>query len=139
MTGIGTVTSDPPGIDCPGTCEANFPLRDFVVLAATPDPSWTIGSWIWNGACTGDGTCSVVMDRDQVVDVTFRCELITIPVTSVPITSPVPTWDCANLEAVDGFFIGAGGVVSFEASESIRLGSGFQVGNGGVFKATVSS
>lgn len=139
ITGPGMVTSNPPGIDCPDTCEANFQFPDSVDLLPTPDLSWTVGTWIWSGACTGDGGCSVLMDQDQVVDVTFRCELITIPVTSLPITSPVPTWECANLEAVDGFSVGEGGVVSFEATESIRLGSGFRVGNGGVFKATVSS
>lgn len=137
VTGQGNVTSGPAGIDCPGTCAADFPLNDWVDLTAILDPSWTSGSWIWSGACTGDGACSVLMDQDQVADISFHCELISLPATG-PITTPVPAWECANLEAVNGFSIAAGGEVTFQAQNSIHLGPGFQVSSGGVFHAVIA-
>jgi hypothetical protein len=41
--GLGRVTSDPPGIDCPGTCTAPFAADNDVTLIATPAPGYAFG------------------------------------------------------------------------------------------------
>ena len=49
------VTSDPPGIDCPSTCQAEFTSGTLVTLRG--------GSGHWNGACVGSvSSCLLVVD-----------------------------------------------------------------------------
>jgi hypothetical protein len=71
-TGSGTVTSNPAGIDCGDTCEAQFENGSTVVLTATP----ASGSQpvVWGGACSGatGNTCSVTMDDAKTVTATFN-------------------------------------------------------------------
>ena len=55
----GRVTSNPPGIDCPGVCAADFLNGTSVILtqSVTHNATEFIG---WTGACTGTGnTCNV--------------------------------------------------------------------------------
>lgn len=56
--GQGRVESDPPGLQCPGVCDATFPPNSQVQLRATPnrDSSYFTG---WTLGCTGLGTCTV--------------------------------------------------------------------------------
>ncbi len=68
--GSGTVTSQPPGIDCPGTCSATFPPGTKVTLTATP--ATTSPPSVWGGfndlgpgttTCTGVAlTCSFTLE-----------------------------------------------------------------------------
>jgi hypothetical protein len=82
-SGDGSVTSEPPGIDCPGTCAATFPENQEVQLTATPDAE--SGFKFWGGissACTGvanpctlnmgtaDKSANVFFDRTYTVTVT---------------------------------------------------------------------
>lgn len=67
--GVGTVTSNPVGIDCGTTCSAPFPLNSIVTLTATPGPGHRFGGW--SGACTGSGDCVVTMTAPQRVTATF--------------------------------------------------------------------
>ena len=107
-----------------------------VSLTATPDPSWTIGSWSWSGACSGNNTvCNLIIDEDLAVQANFYCDLITISPPLEPIDDVAPAWRCFDLEAINGFQIIAGGNVTFIGENSIELGSGFQVGPGGIFRA----
>ena len=52
-TGLGTVTSDVGGINCPGTCSAMYPPVPpvTVTLTATPGVNSTFGGW--TGDCSG--------------------------------------------------------------------------------------
>lgn len=43
--GSGTVTSSPPGITCPGTCTASFPVGAQVTLSQSVDPGSRFGGW----------------------------------------------------------------------------------------------
>ena len=80
-TGVGTVTSAPPGIDCGTSCTATFATGASVALtAAAADGSTFTG---WSGACTGTGPCTVTMDADQAVTATF--DTVSTP-TSLTIT-----------------------------------------------------
>jgi hypothetical protein len=63
VDGTGTVTSDPPGIACPGTCKASFAPGTHVKLVVAAAEGWRFEKW--NAPCSGDAkntTCEVVVD-----------------------------------------------------------------------------
>ncbi len=68
-TGGGTITSDPPGINCGTTCQYSFNNGSAVILTAAPDASSTFNGW--SGACTGIGTCGVTMSQSRTVSASF--------------------------------------------------------------------
>src|SRR5207245_2871368 len=56
VTGSGTVTSTPAGLNCSaGSCSSNFASNATVQLIAVPAGGWTLSSW--GGACSGTGSC----------------------------------------------------------------------------------
>jgi hypothetical protein len=57
--GSGSVTSNPPGLDCGATCSAGFLSGSTVTLTATPSGGSVFVGWI--GACSGTGTCTIAM------------------------------------------------------------------------------
>lgn len=65
----GRITSQPPGIDCPGRCTKRFPKGTVVTLSAISN--FDSGFDGWNGACSGTGSCEITMDRDTEVAGTF--------------------------------------------------------------------
>lgn len=73
VAGNGTVTSDPPGIDCrwmSGTCSWEFATGSDVNLTATPDSGESFLGW--SGDCYGsNATCAVRMDQDRSVYASF--------------------------------------------------------------------
>jgi uncharacterized repeat protein (TIGR02543 family) len=69
-TGTGTVTSMPTGIDCGGTCEADFNENTLVTLTATPGSFSTFAGW--SGDCSGTNpTIQVTMDANKTCTATF--------------------------------------------------------------------
>jgi len=68
-SGDGRVTSQPAGINCPGSCEAEFNAQRLVTLTATPAPGSAFGGW--SGACSGVGTCQVSTTAAAAVDAEF--------------------------------------------------------------------
>ena len=67
----GSVTSQPGGINCPGSgCSADFGEGTTVMLTAAPASGWVFGGW--SGACSGVSDCSVRMDADASVRATFN-------------------------------------------------------------------
>jgi hypothetical protein len=71
-TGSGTVTSDPPGIDCGTDCTEDLFQATVITLTAVADTGSIFDSW--SGACTGSGECAVTMDSAQVVTGTFTLD-----------------------------------------------------------------
>ncbi len=69
-SGSGTVTSNPSGINCGGTCSANYSSGTNVTLSASPTSPSTFGGW--SGACSGTGTCIVSMTAARSVTATFN-------------------------------------------------------------------
>ena len=70
-TGLGTVASNPAGINCGTGCVANFTSGRLVTLTATPTTGSTFTGW--GGACAGTArTCTVTMSAARVVTATFN-------------------------------------------------------------------
>lgn len=68
-TGSGTVTSTPAGINCPGTCSAQFATNTNVMLTETPDANNVFSGW--SGACIGTAGCTVSITGAESVTATF--------------------------------------------------------------------
>ena len=71
-SGIGTVTSSPPGISCGADCSENFNSGTVVTLTATPGASSTFSGW--GGDCAGSGPCNVTMDAARSVSAGFALD-----------------------------------------------------------------
>ncbi len=70
-TGSGGVTSSPAGIDCGGTCEAQYAAGTLVTLTATPASGEVFDGW--SGACRSQTlTCEVTMSAARAVAAAFR-------------------------------------------------------------------
>jgi len=71
VTGSGTVTSAPAGINCPTTCTATFPAGTKVTLTpkAASDSAFT--AWT-GGGCTGTAACTIALNSSQTVTATFQ-------------------------------------------------------------------
>ena len=71
-TGSGTIASSPTGIGCgASSCGGNFDSGATVTLIATPDTGSSFSGWSGNAACSGTGTCVVVMSAAQNVTATY--------------------------------------------------------------------
>lgn len=68
--GSGTVTSDPVGISCTGTCSAKFDEATEVTLIPTESFGSFFESWS-GGGCSGNGSCLVTMNGATSVTATF--------------------------------------------------------------------
>jgi hypothetical protein len=69
VTGSGTVTSSPSGINCGSTCSASFAAGTQVILDATPSAGSSFSGW--SGACSGSGSCVVTMTAAENVSAPF--------------------------------------------------------------------
>jgi hypothetical protein len=72
IDGMGTVTSDPAGIDCGATCTATVEptAPETFTLTATPAAGWGFGDW--GGACSGSfPTCTVTVTAPAEAHVYF--------------------------------------------------------------------
>src|SRR2546427_6303076 len=63
-TGNGTVTSNPPGIDCGANCSASYDGGTVVTLTATSAPDSTFEGWT-GGGCSGTGPCTVTLTENR--------------------------------------------------------------------------
>src|SRR5246500_1243159 len=70
VAGSGSITSTPTGINCSGSCSANFASGTTVSLMATPAGGSTFAGW--SGACSGAGACTISMTAAQAVTGTFH-------------------------------------------------------------------
>jgi hypothetical protein len=70
--GIGTITTDPAGIQCGEVCTYSFRRTSSVTLRATPNPSSRFRTW--GGTCAGKKTCTLTMAAPLELTATFdRC------------------------------------------------------------------
>ncbi|HSV48143.1 MAG TPA: galactose oxidase-like domain-containing protein [Ramlibacter sp.] len=70
-SGNGTVTSNPAGISCGGTCSAAFGSGSNVTLSVSISSGGVFAGW--SGACTGTATtCTVNMNANKAVTATIN-------------------------------------------------------------------
>jgi hypothetical protein len=72
--GGGTVTSNPAGISCTGSCSALFDAATQVVLIPTPSIDSYFAGWS-GGGCSESGNCLVTMNSDLSLTATFGVHL----------------------------------------------------------------
>jgi hypothetical protein len=70
VTGMGTVTSSPSGINCGNDCSEAYESGTNVGLTAQPDEGYEFVSW--SGSCNGSGSCNVSMSAQRTVTAEFR-------------------------------------------------------------------
>ena len=70
LSGSGSVTSSPAGIDCGGDCSESYVSGTAVTLTATPASGHVFGGW--SGACSGTSSCQVTMSSAKSVTATFK-------------------------------------------------------------------
>jgi hypothetical protein len=120
VSGTGTVTSSPAGINCSaGTCAASFPVGSTVVLTAS---SGTLSAW--GGACAGSAsTCNVTMTASNSVTATFTTPVYLLAVSPVPTNGTVtgPGINCGG-DCSESF--ASGTPVTLTAGPAV----GYQVG-----------
>lgn len=77
----GTVTSEPSGIACPGTCNSSFEGNTAVTLTANAGTGYVFAGWS-GGGCTGTSTCSVTVSSNETVNATFTSTATTATLTA---------------------------------------------------------
>src|SRR5579884_2703772 len=69
VTGSGRVMSLPSGINCPGTCTTGVYYGNSITLTASASAGYSFAGW--SGACSGTGSCTIVMYTPQSVTAAF--------------------------------------------------------------------
>jgi hypothetical protein len=69
--GTGTVTSEPSGISCGTSCDADFQSGSTVTLRAVPSNGSTFSGWSGGGCSGAAPSCIVVMNGNQTVTAIF--------------------------------------------------------------------
>lgn len=75
-SGNGVVTSTPAGIDCGTTCSSRFSIGTRVTLTATPASGFRFAGW--TGACSGEGSCTLTLEKATEVNATFTEAPVTV-------------------------------------------------------------
>lgn len=121
-SGAGLVTSIPTGIACGITCTAPFTVGTAVTLTAVADTGSTFTGW--DGACTGEADCTLVINAAQQVTATFALNYaLTISVTGTGlgrVTSDPPGIVCATL-CSDDFVDGTVVTLTATAADNARF------------------
>ena len=97
LSGNGEVRSDPPGIDCPRSCAADFPEGTNVALQPSPSPGWDFSGF--GGACAGQG-CTLAVLADAAASATFTQRPVTVSVQisgSGTVVSTPAAIDCPRI------------------------------------------
>jgi len=90
-TGAGAVASNTSELACGAICRHIYHDGATVTLTATPSGTSTFTGW--SGACSGTGTCVVLLSEIRAVTATFAAPAVpssTTPGTTMPMTGRAP-------------------------------------------------
>ena len=132
-TGSGTVTSDPPGIDCGATCAYGFAVGMPVELTAAADAGSMFAGW--GEACSGSGACTVTMDGAKSVTATFESCTVVISGQTFSVTETIES--CGTLALGPSVLVTATGNLTAHAATVVTLRNGFEVAAGGRFSVGI--
>ncbi|GEM_PF-3058233 len=95
--GGSVISTNVPGINCPGTCSASFTYGTTVTLSATSTSSHTFAGW--SGPCTGSGACSIPLVDNYSTFVTANYDVNLVVVVHGPgtVTSNVGGISCGTV------------------------------------------
>jgi hypothetical protein len=99
--GTSAVTSSPSGINCGGSCQANFDHNTPVVLSATSGANVKPVQWTGCGEVTGENKCKVTISAAKEVTAKFDLEQHLLKVAKVgtgagTVTSAPAGIDCGS-------------------------------------------
>lgn len=156
VTGKGSVTSDPAGIDCPTTCSANFNQGTVVTLTANKTTKgWTFTDW--GDACASQGNpCQLtISNTNQSVSAVFSSPDLTYnggPILPTTTTNVIfwgtkwsdPSFVGDKISGIDSWYEGVGGSSYAGSVDEYTDASGNQVSaastySGHVIDTTASS
>lgn len=87
--GVGSITSEPPGIDCGLTCATAFDIGEVVTLTAQTEVGSSFGGWEGcepiAAATNWAPTCRVTVQALSRVTATFQLNVYSVTVTSAPV------------------------------------------------------
>jgi len=118
-TGGGTVTSSPSGISCGSVCSAKFTSGTSVTLTAKPDANSLFTAW--SGACTGTGTCTILLANQMSVTATFSVSALPPPATVQLTVTDSGTGTGTVTSAPAGISCGLTCSASFATGTSVTL------------------
>jgi len=127
VDGSGRVTSNPAGIDCPGTCSVDFGLGTQVELLAAPGAGQALRAW--SGACVDRGACLLDLSSDLSVEASF------VDFYLVPLADDMACLGGFGLDAGSRLQNDCGGVAATEigpwssvAARTSELNDGYRTG-----------
>ena len=125
VNGSGSVTSTDGDIHCPGTCGNSYPSNTHVTLNATPTPGWSFAGW--SGACSGTGSCNVIVTGTLSVMATFTQNQGFYSLA-------VSTNGSGTVNSTDGF-INCPGTCSYTYASNTPVTLNATPGQGGMFSS----
>jgi uncharacterized repeat protein (TIGR02543 family) len=70
ISGNGSITSNPAGINCPKkSCTSKYPHGTVVTMIAKPRNGWSFDGW--SGSCTGTALCTITVTGNMAVKANF--------------------------------------------------------------------
>ena len=126
LNGAGEVRSDPPGIDCPQSCAANFPEGTSVTLYPSAAAGW--GFTGFGGACAGPA-CTITLAADAAAVATFILNPVELALQVTGGGSVVSTPAAIDCPGVCSAIFAPGTAVTLTASATV--GSTFAGFSGG--------
>lgn len=118
-TGSGTATSSPGGIACGSNCVAKFQTGALVTLTAAAAAGSEFTGW--SGACSGLGTCQVMMGEARSVSAGFEPEPPPPPTRYTLTVLRVGSGSGTVASARAGIFCGSKCEKEYEDEEDVTL------------------
>jgi hypothetical protein len=135
-SGVGSVSSAPAGIDCGGTCSAQFPHGTPVTLTATAAAGSAFAHW--GGACSSlTSTCDLTLTANATAAATFVPAACVVTLAGHAVTGPELHESCYMLVVGPAVTVEDGGDLDARAASMIVWLDGFSVLAGGSASATI--